>query len=200
MFLLLAQQEEFHANLPVCEIEIIHLSDIRPADAVQSAHNEAVSAWESVSEVMDSEQPIGYHFSAATGDEWNSPREQIYFTGDGQGGTFKISMRYFLEATEGHGNRSVSYTPLDVYKRQSLLRGEQGEARKFAMEILTTIAEGCGAQRLIPIQSVHLVLHTYKSCFDAGVEAAEKIASMGAKFSVPTTIDPYGKMCIRDRQ
>lgn len=77
-------------------------------------------------------------------------------------------------------------------EEKSILRGEQGEARKFAMEILTTVAEGCGAKRLIPVQSVHLVLHTYKSCFDAGVEAAEKIATMGAKFSVPTTIDPYG--------
>ena len=77
-------------------------------------------------------------------------------------------------------------------EEKSILNGDQGEARKFAMEILTTVAEGCGAKRLIPVQSVHLVLHTYKSCFDAGVEAAEKIASMGAKFSVPTTIDPYG--------
>ena len=77
-------------------------------------------------------------------------------------------------------------------EERAILNGEQGEARKFAMEILTTVAEGCGAKRLIPVQSVHLVLHTYKSCFDAGVEAAEKIAAMGAKFSVPTTIDPYG--------
>ncbi|MGI6666690.1 MAG: aconitase X [Bacillota bacterium] len=72
------------------------------------------------------------------------------------------------------------------------LAGEHGPAHKFAMEIVTSVAEGCGAKRLIPISSVHLVLHAYKSCFDAGVEAAEKIADMGAKFSVPTTIDPYG--------
>jgi len=104
---LLAQQEEFYANMPVCEIEIIHLPDIQPADAAQSARDEATSLWESVTEVMGSEQPIGYYFSASTGDEWNSPREQIYFTGDGQIGTFKISMRYFLEATEGHGTRFI---------------------------------------------------------------------------------------------
>ena len=77
-------------------------------------------------------------------------------------------------------------------EEKAILNGEQGEAKKFAMEILQTVADGCGAKRLIPIQSVHLVIHTYKSCFDAGVEAAEKIAAMGAKFSVPTTIDPYG--------
>ena len=60
------------------------------------------------------------------------------------------------------------------------------------MEILVKVGEGFGAQRLIPIQSVHLVLHAYKSAFDAGVEAAERIADMGGRFSVPTTIDPYG--------
>jgi len=60
------------------------------------------------------------------------------------------------------------------------------------MEVLKAVAEGSGAKRLIPINSVHLVLHSYSSCYVAGVEAAEKIADMGAKFSVPVTIDPYG--------
>lgn len=77
-------------------------------------------------------------------------------------------------------------------EEKAILNGEQGEARQFAMEVLTSVATSCNAKRLIPVQSVHLVLHTYKSCFDAGVEAAEKIAAMGAKFTVPTTIDPYG--------
>jgi predicted aconitase len=77
-------------------------------------------------------------------------------------------------------------------EEQSILEGAQGEAAKFAMEILVKIGEGVNAERLIPISSVHLVLHAYKSAFDAGVEAAEKIADLGAKFIVPTTIDPYG--------
>jgi predicted aconitase len=77
-------------------------------------------------------------------------------------------------------------------EEQAILDGKEGKARQFAMEILVKVAEGSGASRLIPIASVHLVLHAYKSAFDAGVIAAEKIADMGAKFSVPTTIDPYG--------
>ncbi len=77
-------------------------------------------------------------------------------------------------------------------REQAILDGKEGQARQFAMEIVTKVAEGSGAKRLIPINSVHLVLHAYKSAFDAGVIAAEKIADMGAKFSVPTTIDPYG--------
>lgn len=104
---LLAQQEEFYANLPVCEIEIIHLTDIQPTNAAQSTRDEAVSMWESVTEVMDNDLPAGYHFSASTGEDWDSPREQVYFTNDGQDGAFKISVRYFLEATEGHGVRFI---------------------------------------------------------------------------------------------
>ena len=77
-------------------------------------------------------------------------------------------------------------------QQQNILDGSEGPARKLAMEILVKVGEGFGAQRLIPIQSVHLVLHAYKSAFDAGVEAAERIADMGGRFSVPTTIDPYG--------
>lgn len=77
-------------------------------------------------------------------------------------------------------------------QEQAILDGKEGEGPKFAMEILIKVGEGFGAKRLIPIGSVHLVLHAYKSAFQAGVEAAEKIADMGAKFSVPTTIDPYG--------
>lgn len=73
-----------------------------------------------------------------------------------------------------------------------ILQGSKGEAPKLAMEILKKIGEINEAERLIPIQSVHLVLHAYKSAFDAGVDAAEKIAEMGGKFVVPTTIDPYG--------
>lgn len=76
--------------------------------------------------------------------------------------------------------------------QQNILDGNEGVARKLAMEILVKVGEGFHAERLIPIQSVHLVLHAYKSAFDAGVEAAERIADMGGRFTVPTTIDPYG--------
>lgn len=77
-------------------------------------------------------------------------------------------------------------------EEKEILQGAQGEAAKIAMETLVKVAEMGGAERLIPIKNVHLVLHAYKSAFDAGVETAEKIAEMGGKFTVPTTIDPYG--------
>ncbi len=77
-------------------------------------------------------------------------------------------------------------------EEKDILAGSQGNAAKLAMETLVKIGEINGAERFIPIKNVHLVLHAYKSAFDAGVETAERIAEMGGRFSVPVTIDPYG--------
>ena len=77
-------------------------------------------------------------------------------------------------------------------EQQDIFAGKYGEVKKLAMETLVKIGEINGAKRFIPVKSVHLVLHAYKSAFDAGVETAEKIAEMGGRFCVPTTIDPYG--------
>ena len=77
-------------------------------------------------------------------------------------------------------------------EEKEILQGAQGRAPQLAMETLLKIGEINGAERLIPVKNVHLVLHAYKSAFDAGVETAEKIADLGGKFTVPTTIDPYG--------
>ena len=77
-------------------------------------------------------------------------------------------------------------------EEKDILAGARGEAAKLAMETLVKIGEINGAEKFVPIKNVHLVLHAYKSAFDAGVETAEKIAQMGGRFCVPVTIDPYG--------
>lgn len=77
-------------------------------------------------------------------------------------------------------------------EEKAILQGSKGEAAQIAMETLVKIGEINSAKRFIPIKNVHLVLHAYKSAFDAGVETAEKIAELGGQFTVPTTIDPYG--------
>lgn len=77
-------------------------------------------------------------------------------------------------------------------EEKAMLEGRDGEAVKLAMEIMVKVGESCGAKRLIPISSAHIVLAMYKSIYDAGVEVCEKFADMGAKFKVPTTLDPCG--------
>lgn len=70
--------------------------------------------------------------------------------------------------------------------------GSQGDAVKLAMEILIRVGDACGAKSLIPVNSAHIVLAMYKSIYDAGVEICEKFAEMGARFCIPTTLDPSG--------
>jgi predicted aconitase len=75
---------------------------------------------------------------------------------------------------------------------QKMLDGTDGEARKLAMEILVSVGEAFGAERMIPVQSVHTILSTYKGIMDAGVEALERFVALNARASVPTTTDPAG--------
>lgn len=77
-------------------------------------------------------------------------------------------------------------------EEQAMLAGSMGPGVKLAMEILTEVGDAYDAPCLVPVKSCHIVLSTYKSIFDAGVEALEKFASLGAKAMVPTTVDPAG--------
>ncbi|MDG7011168.1 MAG: aconitase X catalytic domain-containing protein [Nitrososphaerota archaeon] len=73
--------------------------------------------------------------------------------------------------------------------QEKLLRGEGGEARRFAMEIVTRVGDAVGASSLVPVKSAHVLAH-YSSLHDAGVDVLERFASSGGKFAVPTSVDP----------
>lgn len=77
-------------------------------------------------------------------------------------------------------------------EEQQMLDGKNGKGCQLAMEILADVGKAFGAERMIPVKSAHIVLSTYKSIFDAGVEALERFAKLKAKVSVPTTTDPAG--------
>jgi predicted aconitase len=73
--------------------------------------------------------------------------------------------------------------------QERLLRGEGGEAKQFAMNIVTQVGDAVGAESLVPIKSAHVLAH-YSSLHDAGVDVLERFASSGGKFAVPTSVDP----------
>jgi predicted aconitase len=77
-------------------------------------------------------------------------------------------------------------------EEKRMLDGKKGEGCKLAMEILVAVGEAFGAERMVPIQSGHTILSTYKGILDAGVEALERFVALGVKVSVPTTTDPAG--------
>jgi hypothetical protein len=72
---------------------------------------------------------------------------------------------------------------------EKMLRGDMGEAKQFAMEIVSKLGDAVGADSLVPIRSAHVLAH-YSDLHDSGVGVFERFADAGGKFAVPTSVDP----------
>ena len=75
-------------------------------------------------------------------------------------------------------------------KDREMLRGDHGPATKMAMSILVRMAEIAGAKELLDISGAHIDSTVYIG--DAGLEFAERLAGLGAKVAVPTTLNVSG--------
>ena len=75
-------------------------------------------------------------------------------------------------------------------KDRQMLHGDYGPATKMAMSILVRMAGVSNASELIDITGAHIDSTVYIG--DAGLEFAERLASLGAKVSVPTTLNVSG--------
>ena len=78
---------------------------------------------------------------------------------------------------------------LSEYDR-SALEGEHGPAAQMAMRILVRMADITGAPKLIDIEGAHIDSTIYIG--EAGLEYAERLAALGAKVKVPTTLNVSG--------
>src|SRR5262245_25722714 len=75
-------------------------------------------------------------------------------------------------------------------KDQEMLRGDFGPAPKMAMSIVARMAEVAGVNELLDITAAHIDSTVYIG--EAGLEFAERLASLGAKVAVPTTLNVSG--------
>lgn len=73
-----------------------------------------------------------------------------------------------------------------------MLEGEYGSAIAKSMELLVAVGKIFEAERLTPIESVHVSGVSYKNLGDAGLEFLEEQADLGAKVRVKTTLNPAG--------
>jgi len=73
---------------------------------------------------------------------------------------------------------------------RALLCGENGPAAKMAMSIIVRMAEIQGAASLLDISQAHIDSTIYMG--EAGLEFAERLASYGAKVTVPTSLNVSG--------
>src|SRR5512147_1244059 len=75
-------------------------------------------------------------------------------------------------------------------KDHEMLSGEFGAATKMAMSIVARMAEVAGADELLDISGAHIDSTVYIG--EAGLEFAERLAGLGAKVAVPTTLNVSG--------
>jgi cis-L-3-hydroxyproline dehydratase len=75
-------------------------------------------------------------------------------------------------------------------KDHDRLRGDFGPAVKMAMSIVARMAEVVGAKELLDISGAHIDSTVYIG--EAGLEFAERLAGLGAKVAVPTTLNVSG--------
>ncbi|MBW1730249.1 MAG: aconitase X catalytic domain-containing protein [Deltaproteobacteria bacterium] len=97
-----------------------------------------------------------------------------------------------ISFNEENGERSYVYLT-DEEKR--ILDGDKGEAARLALSILVDLGKLYGAETLMPVSQVHIDATLYM--VDAGLQFAEKMASLGAKAAVPTSLNPSAIDLIR---
>lgn len=83
-------------------------------------------------------------------------------------------------------NLSSQYVGLSE-KDQAMLRGDQGEGRQKAMELVLAMAKMYGADRLIDITSSHIDACIYVG--PATLQFAQRFAAYNTPFAVPTTLN-----------
>jgi len=82
----------------------------------------------------------------------------------------------------------VASTPVRLTdEEQAMLGGEGGEATRLAMRILTRMAPLYGATALLPITRAHIDGCIYEG--EAGLEFAERLAHLGGRVRVPTSLN-----------
>lgn len=77
-------------------------------------------------------------------------------------------------------------------EEEAMLRGDKGEAVAMAMEAIVRVGEILGAERLVPIKHAHVSGVSYGTIGEAGLAFIRSLAEKGARFTVPTTVNPIG--------
>jgi predicted aconitase len=73
---------------------------------------------------------------------------------------------------------------------EAMLTGKHGAAVQLAMSIITRMATVYGAERLMDISAAHIDSTIYIG--EAGLEFAERLAGLGARVAVPSTVNVSG--------
>lgn len=101
-------------DFPECGMEIAHFSGTSPSQAKSAAENALKENYPEISSEEPSAALPGSLYlragerleqDAEEPEFWKAKQAELWFVDDGQGGTFVLTARYFLEAEEGMGAR-----------------------------------------------------------------------------------------------
>jgi len=91
---------------PEVSMSIEQVEDETPEEAIVRLQKELAEQYATVKEPEAVTKPLNATLlSAIDGNEWNSPVSKVYVLSNERGGSFIITEKYFLEASEGHGAR-----------------------------------------------------------------------------------------------
>jgi len=77
-------------------------------------------------------------------------------------------------------------------EQERMLAGGEGPAAAKMLELIVTLGEVFGAQRLVQVESAHVSGVSYNNLGDAGLEWLEEQADLGARARVRATLNPAG--------
>jgi predicted aconitase len=77
-------------------------------------------------------------------------------------------------------------------EEEKIYNGEMGETLETCMNLIVSLGDIYGAEKLIPITSAQVSGVSYKTIGDKGLEFLKDMSKSGAKVSVHTTLNPAG--------
>lgn len=105
-FDIITTNEPLEEKYPEVSMKIEQFKNISPEDMVATLETELASKYTKVTETESVMEPVeGFKLHGISGSEWDSPVTNVYVVNNKHGGSFVITEKYFLEASEGHGAR-----------------------------------------------------------------------------------------------
>lgn len=99
-------KEPLDERYPEVSMTIKQIKGVTPEAAIAEQQQLLASSFAEVDAPVQVTEPIeATLISAKDGQNWDSPVSKVYVFSNGYGGSFVITEKYFLEASEGHGAR-----------------------------------------------------------------------------------------------
>ena len=92
-----------------------------------------------------------------------------------------------LHSSEVPGSKEGAQSPVLSESDKKMLAGTDGTATQLAMQIVVRMAELQGAEQLVDVSQAHIDACVYHG--PSSLMFAERLASLGAKVKVPTTLN-----------